>query len=118
MDLVVQTLWAALAAALTAVVPIGVRLAARYGEVLGERALAEVQRRLGDGAARVAGEIVAELRASPELQAATQSMLLQGAEKLGRRFPDTIRKHGVPAETLAGMIAGELGKLGVGVARR
>lgn len=118
MDQVTQALWAALAAALTVLVPIGVRLAGRAVELLGERALAEVQARLGVGAARVAGEIVAEMRASPALQAVTQSMLLQGAEKLSRRFPDTVRKHGVPAETLAGMIAGELGKLGVAVARR
>lgn len=117
MDLVVQTLWAALAAALTAVVPVGVRLAARYGEVLGERALAEVQRRLGDGAARVAGEIVAELRASPELQAATQAMLQRGAATLAGRFSDTVTKRNIPMDTLAGMVAGELGKLGVAVRR-
>ena len=117
MDLVVQALWAALAAALTAVVPVGVRLAARYGEVLGERALAEVQRRLGDGAARVAGEIVAELRASPELQAATQAMLQRGAATLAGRFADTVTKRNIPLDTLAGMVAGELGKLGVAVRR-
>jgi hypothetical protein len=118
MEQVTQALWAALAAALTVFVPIGLRLAGRAMELLGERALAEVQARLGAGAARVAGEIVAEMAARPEIQAVTVAMLDTAAATLAARFGQTVTKHGIPVETLAGMVRGELGKMGVAVLKR
>jgi hypothetical protein len=118
MEQVTQALWAALAAALTVLVPVALRLGSRALELLGERALAEVQARLGAGAARVAGEIMAEMQASPAIAAVTQQMLDDGAAKLIARFGQTVAKHGIPPETLAGMIAGELGKMGAAVIRR
>lgn len=118
MDQVSQALWAGLAAALTALVPLVVRVVVRGAELLGERALAEVQARLGAGAARVAGELAAELRASPTLQAVSQAAIDRGAEALRARFADTVEKRGVPVDVLRGMVMGELGKLGVAVSRR
>jgi hypothetical protein len=44
-------------------------------------------------------------------------MVEVGAEVLAERFRDTVQQHGIPVETLAGMVRGELGKLGRGVVR-
>lgn len=70
-----------------------------------------VQQRLGDGAARVAGEIAAVLNGDPEVEQKLRILIAQGADLLMKRFPGTAPKVG--DQTLQGMIRGELGKLGV-----
>lgn len=117
METVLQALAALLAAVLAALTPRLIGLANAGLDYLRERALLTAQQRLGEGAARVAGEILGEIEASPDVQAATAAMIQAGAVKLGLRFPETVLKRGIAAETLAGMVAGELGKLGVAVRR-
>lgn len=83
-----------------------------------QRALATVQARLGEAAARVAGELVAEINASDTHDVLTPGMIARGADMLRDRFAETVARHGISHETLAGMIAGEAGKLGAALARR
>lgn len=108
METVIQALWGVAALAVTTLGGFAVQAIRQYGMNL-------IQQRLGVGAARVAGEIVAEVIARPDVQQATDVMLAFGVDKLRERFPDTASKIG--ADTLKGMIAGELGRLGMGVAR-
>jgi hypothetical protein len=108
MDDLIQALLGLLAAVLTALGAVAVQALRAYADNL-------IQARLGEGAARVAGQIVAEVMAAPDVQAASQAMVDAGVAAMQKRFPDTAGK--MPAETIAGMIAGELGKIGLGVAR-
>ncbi len=72
-----------------------------------------VQQRLGQGAARVAGDIISTVAGDASVQAASQAMIEAGAAQMQRRFPDTAGK--LPVDVVAGMIRGELGKLGQAV---
>lgn len=108
MDTFVQALWGVAAAAVTALAGIAIPIARNYATNL-------LQQRLGDGAARVAGEIAAKVAGDPAITAATDAMLAAGAAALVKRFPDTASK--LPLDTLTGMIRGELGKLGQPVAQ-
>lgn len=115
MEVLIQAAMALLAAVLTAVGGVGVRVLTAYLDKLAEEKLNLIQARIGAGAARVAGEIAAEVMGNDQVLAATDEMLRAGAAALAVRFPDTAGK--LPAETLASMIAGELGRLGQAVQR-
>ena len=67
------------------------------------------------GAARVAGQIAAEVMGQRDVEAATEAMIQAGVAAMRERFPDTAGR--LSPETLAGMITGELGKLGQAVVR-
>lgn len=108
MDEIAKALFSVAALAITTLGGFAIRAVRDYSLNL-------IQQRLGVGAARVAGEIAATVIANPNVQAATNTMLASGVDKLRERFPDTARK--VPAETLRGMIEGELGRLGMGVVK-
>lgn len=104
MDQLLQALWGVAAAAVTALAGVAIPIARDYATNL-------VQQRLGDGAARVAGEIAAILAGSTDVQDKSRILIAQGANLLLKRYPDTAPKVGFP--TLEGMIRGELGRLGV-----
>lgn len=108
MEQVTQALFGLMAAVIAALGAVAVQAVRAYADNL-------VQARLGAGAARVAGQIAAEVMGDDQVLAATQAMIDAGADALAQRFPDTAGK--LPRETLAGMIAGELGKLGQAVQR-
>lgn len=108
MEQLTDALVGLLVAVLTALAGVAVQLVRAYADNL-------VQQRLGAGAARVAGEIAAHVMGDDRVLAATQAMVDAGAAALRERFPDTAGK--LPHETLAGMVAGELGKLGQAVMR-
>ena len=108
MDDVTQALFGLLAAVLTALGGVAVQAVRAYAANL-------VQERLGAGAARVAGQIAAEVMGDDRVLSATQEMIDAGATTLRQRFPDTAGK--LPHDVLAGMVAGELGKLGQAVVR-
>jgi hypothetical protein len=107
MDQLVQALWGVAAAAVTALATITIPIARTYATNL-------LQQRLGEGASRIAGEIAAKVAGDPAISAATDAMLAAGAAALVKRFPDTAAN--LPLSTLTGMIKGELGKMGQGVA--
>jgi len=108
MDDVMQALMGLLMAVVTAAAGFGVQwLRANTANL--------VQDRIGAGAYRVAGEIVAELKSSGHVTAASDAMISAGVAALRARFPDTAGK--LAPGTLAGMIVGELGKLGQSVQR-
>jgi hypothetical protein len=115
METILQALGALLAAVIVALTPRLVALAGAILDFVQQRALLAVQQRLGEGAARIAAEIAAEVHASPDVQAATRAMLEKGVFQLQDRFGETIKTRGIPFGTLSGMLAGELGKLGVAV---
>lgn len=79
------------------------------------RTLRLTQELLGEGSSRVAGEIAGVIAGDPNLSAATDALVQAGVTALQERFPKTAAK--VPLETLAGMVRGELGKLGVALAQ-
>lgn len=112
MEQVVSALWGLLAAVLATFAAVASQAVRRWAEAEAQRGLAIVQQRLGEGAARVAGEIAASVATNPEIEAATQAMVDVGAEVLCARFADTVAKYGIPLDTLAGMVKGEIGKLG------
>lgn len=115
MDALIQALLGLLAAVLTAVGGVAVQALRAYATKLAEEKVNLIQQRIGVGAARVAGEIAAEVMGNDQVLAATDQMIEAGAAALVARFPDTAGK--LPAGTLAGMIAGELGRLGQAVQR-
>jgi hypothetical protein len=98
-------------------VPIGLRALSAYAELARQRAAEVVQARLGAGAARVAGEIAGSIAADPNVRAATAAMVDAGTQILVGRFRDTLRSKGIPIATVEGMVRGELGKLGVALAK-
>ena len=106
MDEFTQALWALAAAAVTAAAGAVVPLIRAYLTNV-------VQQRLGEGAARVAGEIAAKVAASPDLTIASDAMIKAGVAAIQKRFPDTAAK--IPVSTITGMVVGEVGKLGLGV---
>ncbi len=108
MEQLTEALSGLLVAALTALAAYAVKAVRAYADNL-------VQERLGAGAARVAGQIAAEVMGDDQVLAATRDMIEAGVDALQARFPQTAGK--LPRETLAGMVAGELGKLGQAVAR-
>jgi hypothetical protein len=108
MENLIQALLGLLAAVVTALAGVAVQAVRAYATNL-------VQERIGVGAARVAGEIAAEVMGDDQVLIATREMIEAGAAKLAARFPDTAAK--LPAETLTGMIVGELGRLGQAVTR-
>lgn len=81
-------------------------------EAAAQRALADIQARLGGGASRVAGEIAAAVRADG-LAAAPPALIDNAARLLKERYAETLARLDVPDSTLIGMVKGELGKLGV-----
>lgn len=113
MEQFIQALEALATAVVVAAVPILWRVGTVFVQAKTQEAALLVQQRLGDAAARVAGEIAAEIKASPNVQAASKAMVQSGALLLEERFRDTVKKRGIPLDTLGGMVAGELGKLGV-----
>lgn len=115
MEQVTEALYGLLAAVLTALGTIAIAAIRRWAEAQQQRALALVQARLGEGAARVAGDIAGQVMDAPGVQAASAAMVQAGAEALRARYPETVARYGITAETLAGMVRGELGKLGVPV---
>lgn len=106
MEQFTQALWALAAAAVTALAGAAVPVGRAYLTNL-------LQQRLGEGAARVAGEIAAKIAASPDLTIASDAMVRAGVAAMKQRFPDAAAK--VPVTTITGMVIGEIGKLGVGV---
>ena len=106
MEQLTQVLWAAAAAVVSALAGVAIPLVRAYLTNL-------VQQRLGEGAARVAGEIAAKVAASPDLTIASEAMIRAGVAAIQKRFPDTAGK--IPVSTITGMVIGEVGKLGVGV---
>lgn len=108
MDEIAQAIAAFAAVAFAALVRELVKLARAY-------ALNLVQQRLGDGAARVAGQILADIAARPDVQAASREMIEAGVAVMRTNFPDSARQ--LSDDRLAGMIRGELGKLGQAVLR-
>jgi hypothetical protein len=108
MEELTQALLGLLAAVVTALAGVAVQAVRAYATNL-------VQERIGAGAARVAGEIAAEVMGNDHVLAASREMIEAGAAKLAERFPDTAGK--LPRETLMGMIGGELGRLGQAVTR-
>lgn len=106
MDQILQAVGTLLAAALVALATTGIRAIQAYADNL-------IQQRLGAGAARVAGEIASTVAGDPGVHAATEAMVEVGVAQMQRRFPDTAGK--LPTDVLAGMIRGELGKLGQAV---
>lgn len=117
MDQVLQALGVLLAAVCTAVTPIIAGAVRAWAEAQHQAAMATLQARLGEGAARAAGEILATVRTDPSVQHATQAMVDLAAATLHARFAETIARYKIPADTLRGMIAGEVGKLGLGIVR-
>lgn len=117
MDTIAQAIPAAVAAVVAALTPIAWQVGRAVLDYLKQRALLTVQQRLGEAAARIAAEIAAEVAADPGVQAATQQMLDVGAAALNARFAQEVARRGIPRTTLEGMVAGELGKLGVAVKR-
>jgi hypothetical protein len=113
----IEIVVAVLGALLVPVLGIAARALVTFSEAQSQRALALVQERLGAAAARIAAELATNARTSPTLPGVTEGMLERGTEQLRERFSDTAARLGIPDETLAGMIAGELGKLGVSVKR-
>jgi hypothetical protein len=117
MEYVTEVALAALAALAAVLLP-AIRTALRAAaEAAAERALADLQARLSGGASRVAGEIIATARAGG-LEAVPPALIDHGAALLKERYADTIARVNIPDNTLAGMVVGELGKLGASVLRR
>jgi hypothetical protein len=108
MEQVTEALAGLLVAVLTALAGVAVRAVRAYADNL-------VQERLGAGAARVAGQIAAEVMGNDQVLAATREMIESGVDAMEKRFPDTAKK--ISRDTLRGMITGELGKLGQAVQR-
>lgn len=106
MEQVTQAVFGLLAAVLAALGGVAVQAVRAYAANL-------VQERLGIGAARVAGQIAAEVMGQPDVEVASQAMIDAGVAAMRERFPDTAGK--LSSDTLAGMIAGELGRLGQAV---
>lgn len=117
MDQVVTALWGVLAAGVSALGWVLIGLLRQAAEAQAQRALLLVQQRLGEGAARIAGEIAGQVLADPALQGATRAMLDAGAAEMQRRFADSVARRGISVDALRGMVAGEVGKLGVGLPR-
>jgi hypothetical protein len=117
MEYVTETAMAVLAALAAALWP-AIRAALHEAAAAAaQRALADLQSRLSGGASRVAGEIVARARAEG-LEAVPPALIDEGAAALKARYAETIAKAGVSDTTLAGMLVGELGKLGAAAVRR
>ena len=106
MDQILQAVGTLLAAVLTALGYTAIRAAQAYADNL-------IQHRLGVGAQRVAGEIISTVAGDASVQAATEAMVEIGVAQMQQRFPDTAGK--LPVDVVAGMIRGELGKLGQAV---
>jgi len=115
MDEIVAALWAVVVAALAAAVLIGMRAIGAYADLARQRAAEVVQARLGQAAARIAGEIAGQIAADPNVRAA--SAVEAGARVLVSRFSETLGARGIAAATVEGMVRGELCKLGVGLAK-
>jgi uncharacterized protein YbbC (DUF1343 family) len=117
MEYVTEVALAALAALAAVLLP-ALRAALRAAaEAAAERVLLDVQNRIGGGASRVAGELIERARAEG-LEAVPPLLIDQGAAVLKQRYADTIARVNIPDSTLAGMVVGELGKLGASVLRR
>jgi hypothetical protein len=117
MQYVTETALAVLASLAAALWP-ALRAALREAAAAAaQRALADLQERLSGGASRVAGEVLARARADG-LDAIPPALIDQGAEALKARYAETVARAGIPDGTLAGMLVGELGKLGASVLRR
>lgn len=108
MEQVTEALSGLLVAVLTALSAVAVQAVRAYAANL-------VQERLGAGAARVAGQIAAEVMGDDQVMLATREMVEAGVDAMQARFPQTAGK--LPRETVAGMITGELGRLGQAVVR-
>jgi hypothetical protein len=82
-----------------------------------QRALATVQLRLGTAAGRIAAELATQVGQGALARTITPGLIEAAAEQLRDRFAETVARHGITDETLSGMIAGELGKIGVSIYR-
>lgn len=117
MEDVTQAALGLLAAVLTALASIMIRAATTWVEVLRQRAMLLVQERLGQGAARAAGDVVSQLVGDPSVTRATQEMVDTAASALALKFQDTLQAHKIPTTAIRDMVLGELGKMGVRVGR-
>ncbi|HEV7455173.1 MAG TPA: hypothetical protein VGN96_00235 [Roseococcus sp.] len=117
MEYLTQVATAALAALAAVLLPAARAALRAAAEAAAERVLLDLQARLGGGASRVAGEIMAQAQAEG-LASVPPALIDQGAAMLKSRYADTVARANIPDGTLAGMIVGELGKLGASVLRR
>ncbi len=115
MDQVIAALWGVLAAFLTALAGALVPLARQWAEAQAQRALATVQQRIGEAAARQAAVIAMEVATNPDLSAASREAVELLAGDLRARFADTARKYALPPGTFTTILTGELAKAGVRV---
>lgn len=113
---VIEAVVSVVAAVAVALAPAARRLLLLGIDLAEQRARLVVQQRLGEAASRVAGAIAAEV-ASSGGGAVPQSRIERGAMELASGFAETVQQRGIEPHTLSGMVAGELGKLGVRVAR-
>jgi hypothetical protein len=117
MEQVFEALSGLLAAVLAAAVVALRPLVLAGVEVLRQRALATVQERIGEAAARKAVGIAMEVFDDPQVSAATREMVEAGAVSLRDAFADTAKRHGLPGEVFANILIGELARAGVKVER-
>lgn len=116
MDLI-EVVLSAVAAVAVALAPAARRLLLMGIDVAEQRARLVVQQRLGEAASRVAGVIASEIAAGGTADRhVLDARVEHGAMQLASGFAETVRAHGIEPEVLKGMVAGELGKLGVRVA--
>jgi hypothetical protein len=116
MEHITEAAMAALAALAAFLLPVARAALRAAAEAATERALADLQARLAGGAGRVAGELIATARAGG-LEAVPPALIDQGAAMLKARYAETVARAGISDGTLAGMIVGELGRLGAAVKR-
>jgi hypothetical protein len=112
-------LWQAALAWVAGVLTIGMRVAwpalKAWADERQQRAWLLVQERLGSAAARIAAEIAAEAAGSEQMREVGRAAIQIAGAQLGNRFRDLVRERGIPPATLEGLVAGELGKLGIQV---
>lgn len=116
MDHVTEILMAGLAALGAILLPAARAALRAAAQAAAEQAMLTVQERLSGGAGRIAGEVVARVRAEG-LEAVPPAMIDAAADALKARYAETVARANIAPDTLAGMVAGELGKLGMAVRR-
>jgi len=110
MEYLTEAALAALAAVAAVLLPAARAALRAAAQAAAERVLLDLQTRLGQGASRVAGELLERARAEG-LEAVPPALVDQGAAILKQRYAETIARANIPDTTLVGMVVGELGKL-------
>jgi hypothetical protein len=116
MDQVLAAFYGLLAAVLTALASVLVPVVRAWGEAQAQRALATVQQRIGEAAARKAATMVMEIAKDPSVIAASRAVVEAAAAELRDEFQHTARRYGLPPSTFAAVFRGELAKAGVSLA--